>query len=103
MAYRKGWEWTQCIWGLHTLGVIDKNAKALGVGVGHEPVLYYLTDQIREVVGTDLYGNDAWTNNAVGGNEANAAVLENADKFCPRSYEKSRPPPAEYGRHGSSI
>ena len=62
--------------GLHTLGAIDRNAKALGVGAGHEPVLYYLTDRIREVVGTDLYGNDAWTNNAVGGNEANVAVLE---------------------------
>jgi len=89
-AYRKGWEWTQCIWGLHTLGAIDQNAKALGVGAGHEPVLYYLADHIQEVVGTDLYGNDTWTNNAVGGNEANAAVLENADAFCPRPYEKSR-------------
>jgi len=89
-AYRKGWEWTQCLWGLHTLGAIDKKAKALGVGAGHEPVLYYLTDHIREVVGTDLYGNDDWSNNAVGGNEADAAALENADAFCPRSYEKSR-------------
>jgi len=89
-AYRKGWEWTQCIWGLHTLGAIDENAKGLGVGAGHEPLLYYLTDHVREVVGIDLYGNQEWTNNATGGNEADAAILEDADAFCPRSYDKSR-------------
>ncbi|CCK79578.1 class I SAM-dependent methyltransferase [Desulfobacula toluolica] len=89
-AYRKGWEWTQCIWGLHTLGAIDAKAKGLGVGAGHEPILYYLADHIAEVTGTDLYGNENWTNNAIGGNEANPSILENSDEFCDRGYDKSK-------------
>lgn len=89
-AYRKGWEWTQCIWGLNNLGAIHTKTKGLGVGAGHEPILYYLTDHIAEVTGIDLYGNENWTNNAVGGNEANPYILENSDEFCDRSYDKSK-------------
>ncbi|MBY0574762.1 MAG: class I SAM-dependent methyltransferase [Undibacterium sp.] len=89
-AYRKGWEWTQCLFGLDQLGAIHANAKGLGVGAGHEPILYYLTDRIAEVVGTDLYGNAAWSGRSVGGNEADAAVLEDMSQFCPRPFVKEK-------------
>ena len=56
-AYRKGWEWTQTLFGLHVLGAMTPNARALGVGAGREPVLFYLADRIESVTGIDLYGN----------------------------------------------
>lgn len=89
-AYRKGWEWTQSLFGLHKLGMITPESKGLGVGAGHEPVLFYLADRIAEVVGTDLYGNDLWTGNSVGGNEADATALDDASKFCPRSFAEDK-------------
>lgn len=89
-AYRKGWEWTQCIWGLDLLGAISPGARGLGVGAGHEPILYYLSDHIAQVTGTDLYGNQDWTDNDVGGNEANPSILEDPGTFCPREYDKSK-------------
>jgi len=84
-AYRKGWEWTQFIYGINQLGFIKDNAKALCVGAGHEPTLYYLADRIGEVVATDLYGNEAWE-----GNEATNSVFTNPEKFCPIDYRKNK-------------
>jgi len=89
-AYRKGWEWTQAMYGISKLGALTPDAKALGVGAGHEPILYYLSDRVAEVVGTDLYGNDEWTDNAVGGNEADADTLKRPEIFCDREYDKSK-------------
>ena len=63
-VYRKGWEWTQCIFGLQKLGMIRSNAKALGVGAGHEPVIFWLADRIGLVTATDLYGNETWSKNS---------------------------------------
>lgn len=88
MAYRKGWEWTQALYGLKLLGALNSQAKALGVGAGHEPVLYFLADRVAEVVGTDLYGNAEWS--SAGGKEADNAILENASRFCPRRFDRSR-------------
>ena len=88
LAMRKGWEWTQCLYGLHRLGKITPNAAALGVGAGHEPVLFYLADRISRVVGTDIYGNDFWS--ALGGREADATILQDARRFCPRSFDYER-------------
>jgi SAM-dependent methyltransferase len=88
-AYRKGWEWTQAIYGLHCLKAITPDAKALGVGAGREPVLFYLADRIGKVVGTDLYGNEEWSNKTWG-KESDPRILEEVGKFCPRSFDKSK-------------
>lgn len=87
-AYRKGWEWTQAIYGLTLLGAIHRQARGLGVGAGHEPVLFYLADRVAEVTGTDLYGNAQWS--AGGGKEADAAILDDAARYCPRAFDRSR-------------
>ena len=81
-VYRKGWEWTQTIWGLERLGMIQPHHRAIGVGAGRECVIFWLGDHLQEVVATDLYGNDLWSSE--GGQEANAAVLEDPQTFCPR-------------------
>lgn len=88
LAYRKGWEWTQAIYGLKLLGAIQPQAKGLGVGAGHEPLLFYFADRIAEVIGTDLYGNAKWS--AHGGKEADSAILNDAAKYCPRNFDRSK-------------
>jgi SAM-dependent methyltransferase len=81
-VYRKGWEWTQTIYGLERLGMIKPAHRAIGVGAGRECVIFWLGDRLQQVVATDLYGNEGWT--ATGGREADALVLENPQAVCPR-------------------
>ena len=86
--YRKGWEWTNCAYGLSHLGAIKKEARALGVGAGREPIIFWLAENIKEVIATDLYGNDTWTMND--GAEAPGDIIQDADKYCPRPFQKDR-------------
>ncbi len=53
--HRKAWEWTQCIYGLERLNALGREKLVLGVGAGHEQVLYYLANRSLCTVGTDLY------------------------------------------------
>lgn len=80
--YRKGWEWAQAIYGLERLGMIRPEHSAIGVGAGRECVIFWLADRLATVVATDLYGNKEWTTS--GGIEADPAVMEDPQKFCPR-------------------
>ncbi len=86
--YRKGWEWTHCIYGLGELGALHRTAKGLGVGAGREPLIFYLGDRIGEVVAVDLYGNDQWTQ--TGGREADADVIRHPERWCPKPMDYSR-------------
>jgi SAM-dependent methyltransferase len=80
--YRKGWEWTQTIWGLEQLGMIRPNHRAIGVGAGRECVIFWLGDRLQQVVVSDLYGGADWSDSW--GYEANPAILEDPQRFCPR-------------------
>ncbi len=86
--YRKGWEWTQCIYGLSRLGAVTPEAQALGVGAGREPVIFWLAEQVKEVTATDLYGDATWSTS--NGAEAPADIVNDAAKYCPRPYRKDR-------------
>jgi SAM-dependent methyltransferase len=86
--YRKGWEWTQCIYALRKLWMIEPHHSALGVGAGRECVIYYLADHIAHVTATDLYGGAAWT--AGGGREADLALLDQSKAACPPSVDFSK-------------
>src|SRR5437764_11212366 len=55
IIHRKGFEWTQCIYGLERLGGLGPNARVLGVGAGHEWILFHLANRSRLTVATDLY------------------------------------------------
>jgi len=81
-VYRKGWEWVQTAWGLERLGMLRPDHRAIGVGAGRECLIFWLGDRLRQVVATDLYGNEEWTKE--GGREADAAVLQDPQRFCPR-------------------
>ena len=61
--------------------MLQPHHKAIGVGAGRECVIFYLGDRIAQVIATDLYGNEEWSTD---GHEADAAVVENPQAFCPR-------------------
>ncbi len=86
--YRKGWEWTHCLFGLRRLGMLAPAHKALGVGVGRECVIFYLAGHIASVTATDLYGEAAWSGGR--GKEADLALLEETKRNCPAGVELSR-------------
>jgi len=79
---RKGYEWTQCIYGLDLLGAIKPEARGLGVGAGHEPVIFWLADRVAHVTATDLYGNAEWQNSREA--EGSADVFERPEQYCAR-------------------
>lgn len=54
-VHRKDFEWTQCIYGLETLGALGPTKEVLGVGAGRETVLYYLANRAAHTVALDLY------------------------------------------------
>lgn len=58
---RKAWEFIHVYTGLKQLGCLHENARALGLGVGREPLVYALTNTCKEVVATDLYNSNTWS------------------------------------------
>ena len=81
--HRKGWEWTQTVWGLERLGMLQPEYKGIGVGAGRECVIFWLGDRVAKVVATDLYGNEEWSE--VGGRESDDGVLADPQPYCPRN------------------
>ena len=86
--YRKGWEWTQTIWGLQRLGMLRPDARAIGVGAGRESVIFWLADHLGYVLATDLYGNDLWSTSD--GKEADAAILSDPQQFSRRPVDPAK-------------
>lgn len=83
--HRKGFEWVQTVFGLHKLGLLNDDSRALGVGSGHEALVYYLANHLGEVVATDLY-EGAWTSE--GGREGDPSVLQDPERYAPFEYRK---------------
>ncbi|MDP2898999.1 MAG: class I SAM-dependent methyltransferase [bacterium] len=80
--HRKGWEFAQAIYGLRKLKSLPPNALALGVGSGHERILYFLANRIARVVATDLYEGD------FAEKEACPIMLHTPEMFAPFHYRK---------------
>jgi len=85
---RKTYEWTHCIYGLALLDALRPDARAPGVGAGHEPVIFWLADQIGHVTATDLYGNKTWENSP--GAEGSARVLDAPEQYCARPFKREK-------------
>jgi SAM-dependent methyltransferase len=81
-VHRKGWEWAQALWGFQRLDMIQPQHRAIGIGAGTECPIFWLGERLERVVATDLYGNEKWA--TLGGHEANPAILEHPQAFCPR-------------------
>jgi SAM-dependent methyltransferase len=83
--HRKAWEWVQCVYGLERLGALGPDKTALGVGAGHECVIYYLANRTRLTVATDLYSGGFVTAHAA---EADPEFLRDPDAFAPFRYHR---------------
>lgn len=88
-VHRKAWEWGQCLYGLDWLGMLRPEHRALGIGVGWEPISFFLSNHLGEVIATDLYPVDThWSDS--GAREGSPDILENPDKYAPFPYRKDR-------------
>ena len=95
--HRKAWEWIQCVYGLERLGALGPDRRALGVGAGHEPVVFYRANRMAITVATDLYAGDFIDATA---QEADPGFLADPSKYAPFPYarDRLRALPAD-GRH----
>ncbi len=80
--HRKIWEFNQALFGLRTLRRLAPGAAALGIGCGHEELMYFLANRVQRVVATDLY-EGRWI-----GGESDADVLEHPAKYAPFRYRE---------------
>ncbi len=78
--HRKIWEFNQTLFGLRSLRRLAPDAVALGIGCGHEELMYFLANRVARVVATDLYEGSY-----IGG-ESDADVLEHPEKYAPFTY-----------------
>jgi SAM-dependent methyltransferase len=83
--YRKHWEVAMAVRALGALGALHPAAELLGVGVGNEPTLFWLTTQVGRVYATDLYcaGGD-WAASA------NATMLRQPGRHWPGPWNRRR-------------
>lgn len=58
---RKAWEFIHVYSKLKQLGLLNGETKAIGLGVGHECLIYAFTNGCKEVVATDLYNSQNWS------------------------------------------
>lgn len=66
---RKAWEFIQVYRGLNQLGLLNGETQILGLGVGHECLIYAFTNVCRQVVATDLYESQEWATAAMAVND----------------------------------
>lgn len=83
--HRKGYEFTQLLFGLTRLGLVNEEVSVLSVGAGHEAVLYWLANRVRRVMATDMYGG-VWQSH--GAREGDEAVLVDPRQFAPFPYRE---------------
>jgi SAM-dependent methyltransferase len=62
---RKAWEFIQVYQALKHLGLLNGESKAIGLGVGHENLIYAFTNVCGQVVATDLYESQDWSTAAM--------------------------------------
>lgn len=87
IVHRKTFEWVHTIYGLERLGALGPDTTVLGVGAGHEHVLYHLANRSRLTVATDLYaGHFLDTPEA----EADPGFLTQPEKYAPFAYRRDR-------------
>ncbi len=80
LFHRKIWEFCQIIYGLRKLKRLSPEAIALGIGCGHEELMYFLANKIKMVYAIDLY-EEAYL-----GGEGDNDVLVHPDKYAPFHY-----------------
>jgi len=85
MEHRKHWEFAQILLGLEALGTFGPQAMVLSVAAGHESVVYDLTNHVRWVFATDIYGSGDFTEW-----EADMGMLRDPDSLALCPYNRRR-------------
>lgn len=82
MEHRKHWELAQVYLGLEQLGALRPDAFVLAVGAGHEEIAFDLTNVVRWVFATDIYGTGHFASR-----EAQGGMLFDPDSWarCPHN------------------
>jgi SAM-dependent methyltransferase len=83
--HRKRFEWVQCVYGLERLGALGPDKLVLGVGAGHERVLFYLANRSALTIGTDLY-TGAFTDSPAA--EADPDFVRHPERYAPFPYRQ---------------
>jgi SAM-dependent methyltransferase len=86
--HRKGYEFTQLVYGLGRLGRLRQDAGVLSVGAGHEAVLYWLANHVGAVIGTDMYEEGRWS--SIGIREGDSRVIARPQDYAPFPYREDR-------------
>ena len=84
-ARRKEWEFIQGIEAMKVLGKFNNESTALGIGCGHESVVFYLAIHLQHVTATDLYSGGGWNTR-----EGDPAMLGAPEFFSPFEYPEER-------------
>jgi len=85
--HRKAYEFTQLAYGLKKLGHLDDQTRIVSVGAGHEAILYWLANHVRQVIATDMY-EGVWQN--VQSREGDAGVIHAPREYAPFPYREDR-------------
>jgi ubiquinone/menaquinone biosynthesis C-methylase UbiE len=85
--HRKAYEFTQLVYGLERLGLLNDSVSVLSVGAGHEGVLFWLANHVGHVVATDLY-EGVWQQ--VQSREGDAGVMHDPASYAPFPYREDR-------------
>ncbi len=83
--HRRFWEWGQVAYGLDSLGLLQEESRGLGVGVGNEPLIFYLAARAGEIVASDMYGK-TWAKDG----QADRSMLTEPERFSPIPFPKER-------------
>ena len=86
--HRKGYEFTQLLYGLERLNRLNEGTTVLSVGAGHEAILYWLANHVGSVVATDLYEEGRWE--SCGGQEGDQRVIQRPEDYAPFPYRRDR-------------
>ena len=82
---RKMWESAKVLMAVDRFGYLRRDATALGVASGFESIPFCLTNHMRMVIASDLYGQTAFSDY-----EATTNMLRDPSEFWPHPYERER-------------
>ena len=82
--HRMYWHWALVALSAEQRGLLDGTKTAIGIGSGHELMLYVFADRMRMCIATDLYGKTPFADN-----EADADMMRDPAKFHPRPFDRT--------------
>ncbi len=80
---RKNWEWAMGYKALKDYGYLTPEKRAIGIGAGHERLIYVLSNHLQLVLATDLYGKTKFSRG-----EASPSMMSSPEIFFDSPFRK---------------